>query len=183
MWRPSLAALLGALALAACGSSQSTTSSTSAPAKHGTPAKTAGPIPRCSHLAVTYVNTNGATGHLEVTFAMRNTSRRTCRIEGYPAAQLLDGAGRALPMRLQRGHGFFPDTTRPPRVVMLKPGARARFGLSFVTNNEYAGAHVCRTAAAARSSAPGAAGHWRLSLRGAPRISPCGSQLVVSPVY
>jgi hypothetical protein len=67
---------------------------------------------------------------------------------------------------------------------VLKPGGRARFGVSFVTNNEFAGAHVCRTAAAAMSSAPGAAGHWwRLSLRGAPRISPCGNQLVVSPVY
>ena len=53
-----------------------------------------------------------------------------------------------------------------------------------MTNNEYAGARVCRTAAAAMSAAPGPGTQWyRVSLRSAPRISPCGDQLTVSPVH
>ncbi len=88
-------------------------------------------------------------------------------------------------MTIQRGHGFFPDTLRPPRSVTLAPGARARFGLSFVTNNEYAGAHRCRTVVRAEAGMPGwSAARWMpVSLREAPRLMPCGTKLVVSPVY
>lgn len=182
MWRLCIAASLVGLALAACGSSHSHSSSSepaaNAPGRH--------PLGPCaaSQLRLSYAGTQGATGHLEVTLALRNTSGRPCLLRGYPAARLLNKRGVALPLTTRRGGGFFPDAQRRPRVVVLAPGQRARFGLSFVTNNEFAGARTCRTAAAAMSSAPGAGGHWwRLSLSGAPRISPCGGQLVVSPVY
>lgn len=181
MWRTSIAAVLAALALAACGSSQTkTTPSSSVPATSG---KTANG--RCLDLKTGYVSTEGATGHLEVTFSVRNVSKQTCRIVGYPYARLLDASGSALPMRLRHGHGFFPDTMRPPRPVVLAPGARARFGLSFVTNSEYAGARRCRTVARALAGMPGRSGSRSVpvSLRGAPRLRPCGDQLVVSPVY
>jgi hypothetical protein len=116
--------------------------------------------------------------------AVRNSSQTPCRLRGYPGARLLDGAGRALPLRVGRRDGFFPDTDSHPRVVALKPGASAHFGISLVTNNEYKGARVCRTAAAAMLSAPGSGAHWqRLSLRPGPRVAPCGNQLVVSPIH
>ncbi len=68
--------------------------------------------------------------------------------------------------------------------MALKPGASAHFGISLVTNNEYKGARVCRTAAAAMLSAPGSGAHWqRLSLRPGPRVAPCGNQVVVSPIH
>jgi hypothetical protein len=185
MWRTSIAALLAGLGLAACGSSQSSSTSTSR-AGTTTTAPRSSARGTCSpaRLRLSYVGTQGATGHLEVTFALHNASARPCTLSGYPSARLLDKRGTALPLTIKRGGGFFPDTQRRAATVVLKSGGRARFGVSFVTNNEFAGAHVCRTAAAAMSSAPGAAGHWwRLSLREAPRISPCGNQLVVSPVY
>jgi hypothetical protein len=68
---------------------------------------------------------------------------------------------------------------------MLQPGARARYGLSFATNNEYAGARHCSTAAALMSRAPGVA-EWarvRVGQGVGPKIAPCGPQLVLSPVY
>jgi hypothetical protein len=120
---------------------------------------------------------------MELTVAVRNTSQTACELHGYPGARLLNGAGHALPLRVARGHGFFPDTESAPRPVSLAPGQRAHVGISFVTNNEYKGAHVCRTAAAALLAAPGSGAWQRVSLRTAPRISPCGSQLVVSPVH
>lgn len=140
---------------------------------------------RPSQLAATYAGTEGASGHLELTLALRNVSSTGCRLRGYPGARLLDAQGHPLPLRVSRGHGFFPDTLPPPRTVIVSPGARAHFGISFPTNNEYAGAHSCRTADAALSAAPGwSAASWlRVSLRRAPRISPCGSRLVVSPVH
>jgi hypothetical protein len=177
MWRSSIAALLAALALGACGSSHVAATSSSSSSSSSSRAAS-----RCSALITVYVGTQGATGHLEVTFSLRNVSKRTCRIAGYPAARLLDAAGRRLPMTIQRGHGFFPDTLRAPRSITLAPGARARFGLSFVTNNEYAGARRCRTFVRAEVGMSGS--RWApVSLRGAPRLTPCGAQLVVSPLY
>jgi len=184
--------LVLALALAACGSSQTTSSApavsvpatqSSNRAKTVTSAASSGACAG-SQLKLSYAGTDGATGHLELTLALRNVSARSCTIRGYPAARLLDGSGRGLPMRIKRGGGFFPDTLPPPSAVVLKPGAQAHFGLSFVTNNEFKGAHTCRTAAAVMSLAPAAGSQWlRVSLRPAPRISPCGDQLVLSPVY
>jgi hypothetical protein len=191
---PALAALV-ALALGACGSSQTTSSAQSQPVpptrssssadntKRTTGAASTGAC-SASQLKLAYAGTEGGTGHLEVTLALRNVSARSCTIRGYPAARLLNRAGQTLPMHVKRGGGFFPDTLQSPRAVVLAPGSRGRFGLSFVTNNEYRGARTCRTAAAVMSLAPGAGSSWqRLSLRVAPRISPCGDQLVLSPVY
>lgn len=184
-----LAAVLPtAVVMAGCGSAQTTsstasTSSTSSAEASHTPA---GPV-NCggAQLALSYAGTQGATGHLEVTLALRNISGHPCLVRGYPAARLLDRTGHALPLHLSKGHGFFPDTLPAPRTMTLKPGTTAHFGISFVTNNEYARAHTCRTAATAMSAAPGpGATHWqRVSLRSAPRISPCGDQLVVSPIH
>jgi hypothetical protein len=181
-----VAAVVTALALAACGSSQTTSSTTSArsttSASGGSPA--AAVSCPAGELRLTYAGVQGATGHLELTFALRNASARPCRLRGYPGARLLGAGGRMLPMRVSRGGGFFSDARRPARAVVLAPGATARFGVSFATNNEYAHAHVCRRASAAQATVPGSAARWlRVSLARAPRVVPCGARLVVSPLY
>ncbi len=184
-----LAVGLAAVALAGCGSSQTQTRSTAGSSTTGSGASppsisAARHICAGSQLAPSYAGTEGATGHLELTLALRNVSGRACLVRGYPGARLLDSSGHPLPLRVSRGHGFFPDTVPAPRAVALKPGSSAHFGISFVTNNEYARAHTCHTAAAAMTAGPGSGSRWRrVSLRAAPRISPCGDQLVVSPVH
>jgi hypothetical protein len=185
-WRLSGAALAIAVAAAGCGSSQTRSQSSTSTASSRASSSQLGVIAEChgSQLAATYARTDGATGHMELTIALRNVSPTACRLEGYPRAALLDDAGRPLPLRLTRGSGFFPDTHAAPRPVVVAPGAIAHFGLGFVTNNEYAHAHVCRTASAAMAAAPGGSVHWeRVSLQRAPRITPCGSSLTVSPVH
>ncbi len=167
---------------AGCGTAQTTSQSvTSTASSPEAIAACRGP-----QLAATYARTDGATGHMEVTIALRNVSHTACRLRGYPGAALVDGAGRRLPLHVARGSGFFPDTRATPRPVVLAPGALAHFGIGFITNNEYAHAHVCRTASAAMAAAPAGPGavRWqRVSLRHAPRITPCGSTLTVSPVH
>jgi hypothetical protein len=139
---------------------------------------------RPSQLAATYARTDGATGHLEVTIALRNVSATGCRLRGYPRAALLDVAGHRLPLHVSQGSGFFPDSRGLPRMVTVPPGGRAHFGIGLVTNNEYAHARVCRPAHAALAAAPGAPVRWqRISLRRAPRIAPCGSRATVSPIH
>jgi hypothetical protein len=182
------AAIAAAMAVAAagCGSSQSSSSTTTATTTPVGPARPAAGMELCrvSQLAVAYAGTDGATGHMEVTIALRNMSRTACRLRGYPGAALLDGTGRRLPLQVNRGGGFFPDTRAVPRPVAMAPGGLAHFGIGFATNNEYAHAHVCRTATAALAAPPGAQPRWqRVSLRRAPRISLCGSRLTVSPVH
>jgi hypothetical protein len=191
--RLALAALV-TVALAGCGSSQTTSSSptpsvgatqhsSSADSTNSTTTAASAGACAASQLKLAYAGTEGATGHLEVTLALRNVSARQCTIRGYPAARLLNRSGRPLPMHVKRGGGFFPDTLQSPRAVVLSPGARARFGVSFVTNNEYKGARICRTAVAVMSLAPGEASWLRVSLHTAPHVAPCGDQLVLSPVY
>jgi hypothetical protein len=184
MHRPMAGAVaLVTLALAGCGSSQpaSSTSASAPPHSAGAPhgASCSG-----SQLTLSYAGTEGATGHLELHVAVRNSSQSECLLRGYPSARLLNGTGRPLPLRVGRRDGFFPDTQSGPRAVALKPGASAHFGISLVTNDEYRGARVCRTAAAAMLSAPGSQTRWqRLSLRPGPRVTPCGHRLVVSPIH
>ena len=199
-----VATVLGALVIAGCGSSAvssnhapiaSTTQGAATPSSTDSntaeTAHAAGPsrlgVKPCSssQLKLSYTATQGATGHLEATFALRNVSGRSCSLRGYPAATLLSPAGHALATHLKRGNGFFPDTLLAPRRVVLAPGARAQFGLGFAINNEYAGDHSCPVAAWLTSVPPHASTGLRVPLVGSghPRFAPCGGQLVASPVY
>lgn len=174
-----------AATLAGCGSSHTSSRTTTATASTN-PTRPLAVIASCRapQLAATYAGTDGATGHMELTIALRNVSTTACRLRGYPRAALLDGAGRRLPLHLSKGSGFFPDSRTSPQAIVLAPGRLAHFGIGFVTNNEYAHARICRTAVAAMAAAPGAQMAWRrVSLRRAPRISPCGSRLTVSPIH
>jgi hypothetical protein len=74
MWRTSIAALLAGLALAACGNSQSSSTSSSS---HGTSASRSSTACSAGQLRPGYVGTQGATGHLELTLSLRNISRRS----------------------------------------------------------------------------------------------------------
>ena len=118
---------------------------------------------------LSYSGTEGATGHLELTWRVRNNSAEPhASLRGYPGARLLDERGRALPLHVGRATGSSPIPQSRPRAVALKPGASARFGISLVTNNEYKGARVCRTAAAAMLVGAGVA----IALAAA--VSACG---------
>jgi hypothetical protein len=106
-------------------------------------------------------------------------------LRGYPAVELLGSDGSPLPLHTQQGGGFFPDSTAPATTVTISPGVGAQIGISFVTNDEYAGDRICRRSAAVLLRLPSPAdSRWqRVSLPRQPTISPCGDQLVISPIH
>lgn len=191
-----LLALIGpcgaALMLAACGGSSSSSSHaaavTSAPSSPTTtaaaPSTTAtatttastassGPAPcRAADLSLSYLGGQGATGHGELGFALRNTSSQPCTTYGYPGVQFLDKSGHPLPTvpthTTQDFFGSLPDkplTVASGSTVSFRlgvthgatstAGCTTAYGLQVIPPNDTAtlrtaigngGAYECRTA-------------------------------------
>jgi uncharacterized protein DUF4232 len=152
------AAILMACALvpAACGSSSQTSSSSSTQAANQatttSPATTTAPptassgpstttttstptttVPgsracRAADLTASFLGGQGATGHGELGFALRNTSGSACHTFGYPGVLFLGRAGQALPTDSTRTtHDFFGSA--PEQELAVAPGETVSFRL------------------------------------------------------
>lgn len=99
------------------------------PAPSTTPAAASGPEPcRAGGLALIFLGGQGATGHGELGFALRNTSSSPCRTFGYPGVQFLDQSGRALPtVPAHTTQDFFGSL--PLRRLIVAPGSAVSFRL------------------------------------------------------
>ncbi len=117
--------------------STTTVTSTVSPTRSTT--STASPSngpPAClaAGLALRFLGQQGATGHGELGFALRNTGSATCRTFGYPGVQFLDASGGRLPTRSQRTtDDFFGHV--PVVEIVLAPGASASFRLGVTHGN------------------------------------------------
>jgi hypothetical protein len=145
-------AVLAALSLTACGASSSssstasstpaavttTTAATATTTTASTPATTTAttpvtPVtrpPRCTaaSLALRYLGQQGATGHGEIGFALKNITGSSCRTYGYPGVLFLDRAGHPLPtLSTRTTHDFFGPA--PAAALIVAPGASVSFRL------------------------------------------------------
>jgi len=94
-------------------------------------------------LALRFLGQQGATGHGELGFAVRNTGSASCRTFGYPGVQFLDASGARLPTRSRRTtDDFFGHV--PVIEIVLAPGASASFRL--VVTHGSASPAPCTTA-------------------------------------
>jgi hypothetical protein len=124
-----------ATAPAASTSSSTLTTTTSAPA--GTPPCTA------HDLALSFIGQQGAAGHGELGFALKNISSAPCHTYGYPGILFLDGHGAGLTTTAHRtttdyfGHA-------PEVELTVVPGSSVSFRLG-VTHGAVPGS-VCVTA-------------------------------------
>jgi len=151
--RSALVVAICAVALGGCGSSttttvtaagttpQTSTTSTSSASSAGTTTATAQtttsastsvssatPLCTASLLSLSYLGGQGATGHGELGFSLRNTSNGSCHTFGYPGVLFLDKAGNALPTQSTRTtHDFFGAA--PEVALVLAPGQSASFRL------------------------------------------------------
>jgi len=151
------AALAAAVLLAACGSTggatgtqnagskaaaqtrsvtTTTITSTASPTSSTTSTGSASGTPACraAGLALRFLGQQGATGHGELGFAVRNTGSAPCRTFGYPGVQFLDAAGGGLPTRSQRVTDDFVGPV-PVVEIVLAPGASASFRLGVTHGN------------------------------------------------
>ena len=195
-------ALVAGLALSACGgstkvvtdtqASATSTGSSSATTTAGatasstspsvsatsTPAGTGSAAPRCvaADLALSFLGQQGATGHGELGFALRNTSARSCHTFGYPGVLFLSRSGAPLPTASTRTtHDFFGSA--PEAAVVLAPGATASFRVG-VTHGIGSSAG-CTTAAALQAIAPDDTATLRVAIPGG--AYECGTA-TVSPL-
>ena len=152
LWR-ALACVLAATALAACGSASTSSTNVGATASHSSVATTtvtrtttassstasttqsSGPAPcRASGLALRFLGQQGATGHGELGFAIRNSGSAPCRTYGYPGVQFLAASGGFLPTKSQRTTSDFAGPV-PLEAIVLAPGASASFRLGVTHGN------------------------------------------------
>lgn len=88
---------------------------------------------RTSDLAVSLSPMGAATGNLEVNVFLRNVSKDSCFLIGYPRFGLQDPRHRPQPSHLIRGNTFFRQDPGPRRVV-LRPGSSAIVNLAWGDN-------------------------------------------------
>jgi hypothetical protein len=143
--------LLAALAIAGCGGSATTVStrtvaSSSTSSATGTTPVTPSPTASSTSdttaptnasgrracvaagLALSFLGGQGATGHGELGFVLRNTSDAGCHTYGYPGVQFLARSGAPLPTASTRTtHDFFGST--PLAALVVAPGASVSFRL------------------------------------------------------
>jgi len=202
--RVATAAVLCALLLAACGSSSSpkttatvpvistsspgtstappattTTGTTSTPTVTTTTTSPAEAPPPClsADFVLTFIGREGATGHGELGFALRNKSGHQCRTYGYPGILFLGKAGQALPTTpTHTTVDFFGTTTKTELVVL--PGASVSFRLG--VNHGAANPAGCTTAYGLQVIAPDDTHTTRTTIRQG--AYECGGQATVSPL-
>jgi Domain of unknown function (DUF4232) len=139
---------LAAVALTACGGSSkrsantssaspSTASTTTAATTSTTHTTTTSPatttstgVPPCtaSRLSLSFIGQQGATGHGEIAFSLRNISAASCHTFGYPGVLFLDRAGQPLPTDATRTTHDFAGAV-PEQPITLAPGTSASFRL------------------------------------------------------
>jgi hypothetical protein len=201
-------AMLGCAAVVAgCGSSSATddTTGTSTPAGAATATRTvtrtqtraasstspdstssttaaAPPSGQCvaADLALSFLGGQGATGHGELGFALKNTSSHPCTTGGYPGVLFLDRAGHGLPTKpMHTTDDFFGHTTLA--TLRLAPGDTASFRLGVSHIGSGGSDAGCMTAAGLQVIAPNDTATMRLTVPHG-GIAECGGTVTVSPL-
>ncbi len=95
----------------------------------GTPSEASTATPACSttNLSLGHGDKRSqATGEDSVTFTLTNHGKFTCHLYGHPGVSLYDNKGRVMPFRYTWAGTMYVSQT-PPKMVVLRPGARAYF--------------------------------------------------------
>lgn len=127
-------------------------------------------------LSLSFLGGEGATGHIELGFALKNTSSGACHTYGYPGIEFLDAAGNGLTTNTTRTtHDFFGSLPLAPLTVQPGSTISFRVGTSDVTGS----GPKCTTAHGLQVIAPDDTATMKVSLD--PSTFECGNA-TVSPV-
>jgi hypothetical protein len=164
------------------GTTTSATPTTTSTASTTTTSTTTGSVavpPPCltADFALRFLGQEGATGHGEVGFALRNTSAHECLTYGYPGILFLDKAGNALPTNPTHTTIDFFGTTTETELAVL-PGASVSFRLG--VSHGAASPIGCTTAYGLQVIAPDDTATTRTTIPQG--IYECGGGATVSPL-
>lgn len=134
-------------------------------------------VQRClvGDLKITMGRTSGAAGSIGGMFILKNTSAKTCSLEGYPGMLLLDAKGNPMTTHVIRGSSVVVPSI-PVTLVKIAPGVRAsfRWGYSDVPT----GMGACPTSTSVEVTPPNDYSHATLTAA----MAPCEGNITVSPV-
>jgi hypothetical protein len=127
-------------------------------------------------LSLSYLGGQGATGHGELGFALKNTGSSACATGGYPGIQFLAADGSALPTTPQHTtDDFFGHLPLAP--LTLQPGQTASFRLG--VSHGGGSSAACSTADALQVIAPNDTATMKVQIPNG--ASECGTT-TVSPL-
>lgn len=125
---------------------------------------------------MSYLGGQGATGHGELGFALRNTGSSPCTTGGYPGIQFLNRSGGALPTSPRHTTSDFFGTL-PLKALTVAPGHSVSFRLG--VSHGGGSSAGCTTADGLQVIAPNDTVPLRVTIPGG--ASECGTT-TVSPV-
>lgn len=126
------------------------------------------------------MGSEGAAGHIILTFRVANTAPTSCWLYGFVGMQMLDAAGRNLPTRVVRNGGLFSNQSGPTQFT-LQPAQAASFLVAF-GEVPVGSETTCPQAAQLVLTPPDEFDHMTLTVKGWP-LSPCNAgELDVAPV-
>jgi hypothetical protein len=127
------------------------------------PKPSGAPLCKAATLALSFLGQQGAAGHGELGFALKNTGSATCHTGGFPGIQWLDKSGKPLPTTPKH---VTSDMAGSVPVVSLNvaPGSTVSFRL-FVTHGAVPGL-PCSTAAALQVIPPNDTSTLHVSIPG-----------------
>lgn len=97
-------------------------------------------------------------------FGLENTSRRACKLQGYPVVHFFDHTGQPIKTQMWKGGGYIIQDPRSATVA-LPPKATGWFGLNWVVENVKAGNLTgCVEPVAIGVTPPGSSGQLRLDI-------------------
>ncbi|HXM58949.1 MAG TPA: DUF4232 domain-containing protein [Candidatus Dormibacteraeota bacterium] len=137
---------------------------------------------RChtGQLQVGFVTSQGAAGHIFLTFRMTDAGQATCWMYGFVGMQMLDASGRSLPTRVLRNGGAFAGQAGPTRFD-VPPGRSATFDVAY-GDVQVGNETTCPEAARLIVTPPDEFDHVTIPVSGF-RLAPCNSgELDVTPV-
>jgi len=112
-----------------------TTPTTNPPGTVTNPGTTA---PNCVrfHMRLKFVDVRGTSADRHIDYAFENVGASTCSLRGYPKFVLLSSNNRAL---TESGTKVRHDSVSPVRTVVVKPGKRTFFTLSWAGSSSCSG--------------------------------------------
>jgi hypothetical protein len=157
------------------------TSTTTTPASTTTTTtQQAGGVPACTAAQLTpvFLGSNGATGHVVLSFALRNRSGAPCHTYGWPGVQFLGTGGAKVATSAERTTSDLLGSS-PARPLTVLAGQEVSFRIVVADMGGGGGSQGCSTATALAIIAPDDTATMVVKLSAA--VTECG-QATLSPL-